>query len=413
MNITSNHAPKGDKPFVSTPYSNLVRRASNGVFYLHAKIGGKLYRESLDTSDEKIAVEKRDERCAQLRKEHQAGIQNTQRLTFEGAVALYRKELEERLELGFHRKKNGLQPKSKIFYEGCLSKILSLAKPDQLERRIDKFSKEELQGWLRPVQLKFSATLYNGCAIVFRDIFNTALEARAILVNPATRLDHETPKKKNKVLPTLEQWNALIREIRSNKLNRRAEHSADVTEFLTYTGARITEATLLRKADVLLDRNLVHFREGTTKNGKEKFVPIIPECLPLLKKWLAQPRKVGQGLLPIKNVNKAISNACARIGLPHLSQHDFRHLFASNALRELKDAKVVSTWLGHQDGGTLLADTYAHVNAESDLLPSAQKICIGGTDYTLAQLEQIIHAQTPEAANVIRLPTRPKKSAVA
>jgi site-specific recombinase XerD len=52
------------------------------------------------------------------------------------------------------------------------------------------------------------------------------------------------------------------------------------------------------------------------------------------------------------------------LGLPQYSHHTLRHFFTSNAIEKGIDFKVIAEWLGHADGGVLVARTYGHLRAE-------------------------------------------------
>ena len=52
-----------------------------------------------------------------------------------------------------------------------------------------------------------------------------------------------------------------------------------------------------------------------------------------------------------------------------------RHFFATRCLESV-DVPTVAKWLGHQDGGVLLLQTYSHVNDEHGMA-SAQKVKCG------------------------------------
>ena len=41
-----------------------------------------------------------------------------------------------------------------------------------------------------------------------------------------------------------------------------------------------------------------------------------------------------------------------------------RHFFCSNAIEAGCDFKVIAGWLGHKDGGVLVAMTYGHLRSE-------------------------------------------------
>jgi integrase len=59
-----------------------------------------------------------------------------------------------------------------------------------------------------------------------------------------------------------------------------------------------------------------------------------------------------------------ILRACKRLGLPPFGHHTMRHFFCSNAIEAGCDFKVISGWLGHKDGGILVAMTYGHLRGE-------------------------------------------------
>jgi integrase len=50
-----------------------------------------------------------------------------------------------------------------------------------------------------------------------------------------------------------------------------------------------------------------------------------------------------------------------RAGIARLTPHCFRHLFATRCIESGVDVPTVARWLGHQDGGALLARMYFHL----------------------------------------------------
>jgi site-specific recombinase XerD len=68
-----------------------------------------------------------------------------------------------------------------------------------------------------------------------------------------------------------------------------------------------------------------------------------------------------------------------------------RHFFCSNAIESGCDFKVIAGWVGHKDGGVLVAMTYGHLRSEhsaamakritfdaNSVVEEAQIITIGG-----------------------------------
>ena len=69
-------------------------------------------------------------------------------------------------------------------------------------------------------------------------------------------------------------------------------------------------------------------------------------------------------LFSIKSPRGAMKNACERMGLSPFTVHALRHYFASNAIERGINFQVIAAWLGHKDGGVLVAKRYGHLRSE-------------------------------------------------
>jgi site-specific recombinase XerD len=65
-----------------------------------------------------------------------------------------------------------------------------------------------------------------------------------------------------------------------------------------------------------------------------------------------------------QNIRQALGSACRRAGLLRYTHHALRHFFCSNAIEAGIDFKAIASWLGHKDGGVLVAKTYGHLRNE-------------------------------------------------
>ena len=65
----------------------------------------------------------------------------------------------------------------------------------------------------------------------------------------------------------------------------------------------------------------------------------------------------------VNEAQKAIDSATRKLGLPRITHHDLRHLFAAAGIEGGVDIPTVSRWLGHKDGGALAMKTYGHFGA--------------------------------------------------
>lgn len=138
----------------------------------------------------------------------------------------------------------------------------------------------------------------------------------------------------------------------------RRSRGALVVRFLALTGLRINEARQVEWGHVLGD--CICIPPTVTKNGRPRVVPFLPG----IRELLEQLRLVSPGagrVLPQKACKTALLSACRRTGLPALAHHDFRHLFATRCIESGVDVPTVARWLGHSDGGALLAKRYFHL----------------------------------------------------
>jgi integrase len=78
------------------------------------------------------------------------------------------------------------------------------------------------------------------------------------------------------------------------------------------------------------------------------------------------PQSDEQVLL-VGDARGSLAKSTEALGLPCLSHHDLRHLFATTAIEADVDIPTISRWLGHSDGGTLAMKTYGHLRDEHSM----------------------------------------------
>ena len=78
-------------------------------------------------------------------------------------------------------------------------------------------------------------------------------------------------------------------------------------------------------------------------------------------------------VLAVREAQKAMDNAAAKIGMSRITHHDLRHLFATQCIEAGIDIPTVSRWLGHVDGGALAMKVYGHLR-DSHSTAQAQKV---------------------------------------
>lgn len=334
---------------LKTRFSNLVKSDATGMYFVRAKVGGRLIRDSLKTDDEKIALSRRDDRLKRERenleisKNSRAG-----RMLFEDCSKQYLKESDE---------SGNLKPRTKKYHRemvGIIEKTwLGVGKFDS-----GKITGEQCKDWADKLKKRYSPSRYNGALDCMRAIFEIAIKAGARLDNPANVPDRASPKQKTMVLPATAQFKALLEYLDSRKT-----HAKYLVRVLAYSGMRIDEAKNLEWRDVDFDRREIQVRVAKKRANDispPRRVPMIDELKAVLDD-LKQLTGDSARVLTIGTAKKVLKSALAYLQIGHFTHHDLRHLFATRCIESGVDIPTVSRWLGHKDGGALAMKVYGHL----------------------------------------------------
>ena len=223
---------------------------------------------------------------------------------------------------------------------------------------ISKIRASEIKAWLAGYDFGYAS--YNHHLGVIRAMFLLAVEDRLLMDSPVSALKEKRPGKPIRNTPTLEQFRALIADIRAQRFNPDAEDSADYVEFIGLAGIGNAEANNLVWGDVEWTRNKIKIHRQKTDVGFE--IPIFPQLLPLLQKLkgTGEPSHAAN-ILKIRDAKKALTAACKRLNLPRFGHRSIRRMFITRALQKAVDVKTIASWQGHQDGGKLILSTYSHL----------------------------------------------------
>ena len=140
------------------------------------------------------------------------------------------------------------------------------------------------------------------------------------------------------------------------------------------TGARVSEVTGLRIADVLLDRGSALHLHG--KGRKERVIPLWKSTAKQLRAWFRHidrssdapvfPNRGGQHLSRsgvekrLRGAVKKATKRCPSLLARPISPHTLRHTTAMHLLQSGVDITVIAMWLGHEDTAT----THQYIEAD-------------------------------------------------
>lgn len=333
----------GASPFVKVGEC-LYRHQSSGVYYALVKRGGKQHRRSLKTTDRALANRRLPQfRSDVSRLDPKAGASRVTFGDFSG------KHLPK---LCAH-----LKPSSVRRREVCLKQLVAFFG----ELPFRKLSRADCDRWAARRSQEVAAATFNHERDTLRLVLRHAVEEGLILENPAHSITRRRVGKRPMLIPSRDEFARLVQAIRA--LDPRAQPGADLVELLAYSGMRLREATELLWGDVDFGRGVfvVTGGERGTKNHEARTVPLFPAMRALLQRLRKSPQEAAAHVIAINDAKRAIDTACRKAELPHYSHHTLRHYFASNAIEAGIDFKVIAGWLGHKDGGILVAKTYGHL----------------------------------------------------
>lgn len=323
-------------------------RAPKGTYYLLVKRGGKQFRRSLRTSD--LALAKRRLREFQER---------VTKLSVEGDNRNLR--FEDLANQWLASRKAELKPSSFNRREVALKGLL----PYLGNHPLRSIGQKHFDAWKAGRGAKISARSWNIEVETLKQIFAYAKEDLKILVdNPADTLKRRKVKQAGIVIPSKEQFRALVQNLREG--HRATGEAADFVEFLAYSGCRKEEAAEVLWNDVnfALGTLLVTGGEKGTKNHEVRTIPLFRPLQRLLETIRTRKPQARGRIFEIRAARMQILRASERLGLPRFGHHTMRHFFCSNAIEAGCDFKVIAGWLGHKDGGVLVARTYGHLRNE-------------------------------------------------
>lgn len=328
---------------------NLFRSRSSGIYYALFKRDGKQIRRSLKTDDKDLARRRLEELRSKV---NRLADLTGKAIAFEDVAKRWLDAISATLKGASHRRRESAINSLKPFFKG---------------KTIRSIGKLDIEHWATQRSGQRAARTFNIERETLRQVFDYAIRHGLLLENPTADLKRRKELKTKARIPTRKQFRQLVGAMRES--DRRYWQAADLCEFLAYSGCRLGEATAMTWGDVNFElKNFtVTGGERGTKNYEARCVPLFPALKGLLKRMkgslAAEPQRTDR-IFEIESAKKAIATSCRKTKLPDFTHHSLRHFFCSNAIEAGIDFKVIAGWVGHKDGGILVAKTYGHLRDE-------------------------------------------------
>ena len=323
----------------------LYRRTSSGVYYALVKRGGKQYRRSLKTADRKLA----ERSLAEFRQkvERLDPTKTRSNLTFAECAKQWLGTVVPHLKVSSARRR-----------ETSVAQIL----PYLGSIPIRNITSAGCEQWVAKRSPGVAASTYNNERDTIIAVLNFAKREGLLLDNPALVLRRRKLGKASIVIPSRQEFEKLVATLRG--LDVRYRDAADLLELLAYSGMRLAEAVSILWGDIDFKNSRFTVTGGATgtKNHEARVVPLFPA----MREFLERSRPTGEikadeRIVGIAKATKAMAKACKLAGIAIFTHHCMRHYFVSNAIEAGVDFKTIAAWVGHKDGGLLVAKTYGHL----------------------------------------------------
>jgi len=352
--------------WVKTPVANMIRYKPSGIYFARVRIRGKLFRQTLKTDVMSVAKLRLSDYIKERQEEMgDDSAARSGKMTMADAVAIFRQRLDGRQDI-----KEG----SKVYRRKCLAALLK-SWPELEAKPVGKVGKDDCLTWAKKYGADYSASVYNNTVGTLRMVLDIAVEKGARAQNPARFISKRRISQRELELPSPEQFEGFVAAVEQAGAWCSRE-CGNLVRFLAFGGFRKNEAANITWADCDLENGQIRVR--MTKNGKPRSVPMIPEMKALLEcikaeRLEAQP---GETVMQVRECQKAMDNAAKKVGMPRITHHDLRHLFATRCIESGVDIPTVSRWLGHQDGGALAMKVYGHLR-DHHSVSMAQRVTFG------------------------------------
>ena len=329
---------------------NLYVNAQGGYFAWFS-IRGKQIKRSLQTNDKTLARRRLGELREKGARLHGGEQRN---IRFDELVKAWLESIRNDVKESTYERRIVCLNQMTPFFKGVPVRSIEI---------------QEIEKWKVARGAKIAPRTFNKELETLNHVLRYARDVKGLLLdNPAEKVRNRKAAEAVVEIPDKPQFRALVAEIRKEPQAVRSG-AADFVEFLGYSGLRLGEAIEVRWCDVNFDLGtlLVTGGEGGTKNHEARSLPLFPPLRRLIEQMRdeceIEPANEAK-MFGFQHIRQALGSACRRAGLPRFGHHAMRHFFCSNAIEAGCDFKVIAEWLGHKDGGVLVARTYGHLRNE-------------------------------------------------
>jgi integrase len=243
---------------------------------------------------------------------------------------------------------------------------------------VRKIKTSQLIVWLgdEEARREWKAETYNRARFFLRQLFDIAVADGVVTeaMNPfkPKLIPRRKSEKTIRRIPTLEQFEKIVANVRSQISNPGHEESADFLAFLGLAGIGQAEAASIGRFNVVNGKINV-IRQKTRRSFS---FPVYEWLAPLVKKLMVKPYGKGGKFFSVIDCGNALTRACARLNFPAFTQRNLRAMNVKRLYDAGVPVKRIALWQGHNDGGKLIQQIYTEVFCDNDAAAEAADLAL-------------------------------------
>lgn len=255
------------------------------------------------------------------------------------------------------------------------------------DKKLVELTPRMVQLWIDALTPKVSASVIENARLILSGAIKEAIQLGVPITNPVSGLRLPKRKKTPIVTWTPEHVRMVLESVKSDTMVSAFYLTALMTGIrpgeiraLMWGDIDFDHATIVVQRTMTRDANFRAMVGSETKTHRNRTIAITMPVIDALKRWRADQRirrvahpdwqdtgivfDRGNGeFLPLTTLETIHNRTIATAGVPKIRLHALRHSFASIALANGANVKVISDMLGHASIATTL-DIYAHPNAD-------------------------------------------------
>ena len=332
---------------------NLLQYTSTGLYFARLKVNGKLIRRGLKANTfEEAKLALHDFVSRESKNRHVIGAP----VTFAEARVLYEATTTN---------DGTLSEQSRVYRRNCIKRLLK-SWPGLDGMNLRAIKREQCEAWSKELSGAVDAQYFNNILGTLRAILKRG-GIYGDQYHPLAEVKRMGIKQTAPTLPEPAQFLKLIAEMETSGSGWQQD-AADFARFLAFSGCRLSEARAATWADVNLEKGVLTVHSAKVRRARNwtptRTVPIIPDMRILLDRLMKQSPKLTDPICRVGECEKSLVRACKIVGIPKITHHDLRHLFATRCIEAGVAIPTVSRWLGHADGGALAMKVYGHLRQD-------------------------------------------------